>query len=78
MNVIIYGKPDCKDCNKTKMLCEIKSIKYEYFTVGKDISMEQLQERVGKPFHTVPQIFVMADGFAEYVGGYNELREKLG
>lgn len=77
MSVIIYGKPGCTNCDKAKMLCNIKSIDYQYYTVGQDVTVEQLQEKVGTNVSTLPQIFVMSDGFAEYVGGYNEFRTRM-
>lgn len=77
MSVIIYGKPGCTNCDKAKMLCNIKSIEFQYYNVGQDVTVEQLQERVGMPVHTLPQIFVMSDGFAEYVGGYDEFRNRM-
>lgn len=77
MSVIIYGKDGCTNCNKAKMLCNIKSIDYKYLTVGRDITVEQLQEQVGTNVTTLPQIFIMSDGFAEYVGGYEEFKSKV-
>lgn len=77
MNVIIYGKPGCGYCVKAKSLCEAKGITYQYKQVGSDITKEQLVEMVGKEVRTVPQIFIQEDGFFNYVGGYDQLKEKL-
>lgn len=77
MNVIIYGKPGCGYCVKAKSLCEAKGINYQYKQVGSDITKEQLVEMVGKEVRTVPQIFIQEDGFFNYVGGYDQLKEKL-
>lgn len=77
MKALIYGKANCPNCQKAKSLCESKGIIYEYKVVGTDVTREQLEEHVGQPIRSVPQIFVMADGFAEYVGGYPELRDRL-
>ncbi len=77
MRVIIYGRPGCTFCRKAKNLCESNGAAVEYKTVGTDISKEDLEEKVGRPVRSVPQIFVMSEGFAEYVGGYTELAEKL-
>ncbi|HLR16905.1 MAG TPA: glutaredoxin domain-containing protein [Alcanivoracaceae bacterium] len=77
MNVVIYGKEGCVDCNKAKLLCQMKSVDFEYLTVGSDITPEKLEEQVGAKVASVPQIFLMKDGEQRYVGGYNELRQQL-
>lgn len=77
MKAIIYGKPGCPNCDKAKMLCTTKGIAYDYKQVGIDIQVEQLQEMAGGPVRSVPQIFLMEDGLAEYVGGYTDLVSKI-
>lgn len=77
MSVIIYGKDGCVNCDKAKMLCNIKSMDFKYLTVGRDITVEQLQEQTGSKFSSLPQIFVMSDGLAEYVGGYEDFRQRV-
>lgn len=77
MKVTIYGKDNCPNCDKTKMLCEIKSLEFAHYTVGADISIEALQEKVGKAVRALPQIFLHRDGETEYVGGYDDLRTVL-
>jgi len=75
MKYIIYGKPNCKFCNMAKMTLEMKSVPYSYKEVGSDITKEQLEEMVGHQIKSVPQIFRMSDGFAEYIGGYEDLKK---
>jgi len=75
--VIIYGKPGCVNCDKAKMLCNIKLIDFIYYVVGQDITIDELIKVVGKKVSTLPQIFIMTDGLFEHIGGYEELREKL-
>lgn len=77
MSIVIYGKEGCVDCNKAKLLCQMKSVDFEYLTVGSDITTEKLEEQLGREVASVPQIFMMKDGVQEYVGGYNELRQQL-
>ncbi|MFV0678934.1 glutaredoxin domain-containing protein [Ottowia sp.] len=77
MQVIIYGKDNCTDCNKTKMLCQIQSVTFEYRTVGQDISADELQAKVGQPVRSLPQIFVQRHDGPAYVGGYEALRTLL-
>lgn len=77
MKVKIYGTPQCSFCTQAKQLCEQNNVEYDYKTVGHELTVEQLQEMVGKPIKTVPQIFITEGGFSEYIGGYNELKLKL-
>lgn len=77
MKIIIYGKDDCSSCDKTRLLCQIQSLDFQYHTVGSDISVEQLHRKVGHAVRALPQIFVECNGDTEYVGGYDELRRQL-
>lgn len=77
MHVIIYGKENCINCDKSKMLCQIKSIDFQFRHVGNDISVEDLHEKVGHPVHALPQIFLTRDATTCHVGGYDELRAAL-
>ncbi len=77
MHVIIYGKDNCPDCERTRMLCQIQSIPFQYHTVGQDISAEALQDQVGQPVRSLPQIFIDRDGQRTWVGGYQNLRTAL-
>jgi len=75
MKYIIYGKPNCIYCNMAKTLLEMQKQEYKYIEVGTEITKEQLSETLGFKVRTVPQIMKMADGFCEYVGGFDELRK---
>ena len=77
MEVIIYGKAGCVNCDKTRMLCQIQSLPFQYLTVGEDITAEALQEQVGQPVRSLPQIFVHREDAITHVGGYEELRQHL-
>lgn len=77
MRVQIYGKSGCPNCDKAKLLCKVKGIEFDYKVVGSDIQKEQLEEMVGFPIRSVPQIFISTDGLSEYVGGFAELEKKL-
>ena len=77
MQVIIYGKDNCTECNKSKLLCQMQSIRFQYLTVGQDISVENLQAKVGQPVRTLPQTFIEREGVQTYVGGYDALRRTL-
>lgn len=74
MKVIIYSNPNhCPYCVRAKQYLDSKGIISETKIVGVDITKEALFEACGGPVRTVPQIFLMEDGFAEYIGGYQEL-----
>ena len=77
MEIIIYGKEGCTLCDKTRMLCQIQSLPFQYLTVGSDITVEGLQAKVGEPVRSLPQIFVQQGGTQDYVGGYDALRDML-
>lgn len=77
MEVIIYGKAGCINCDKTRMLCQIQSLPFQYLTVGEDISTDALQEQIGQPVRSLPQIFLRSDEGTAYVGGYDDLRTHL-
>ncbi len=77
MEVIIYGKEGCINCDKTRMLCQIQSLPFQYLLVGTDITAEALQEKVGQPVRSLPQIFISTEDSTTYVGGYDDLRTQL-
>ena len=69
---IIYGKPNCPQCSMAKSLLDSKGIEYEYIditTTGKSAA-----EITGRPdVRSLPQVYLNG----EYVGGFNELYNKL-
>ncbi len=77
MEIIIYGKDNCPNCDRTRMLCQIQSIPFQYHSVGTDISVAELQARVGQPVRSLPQIFIQQAAGLTHVGGYDELRQQL-
>lgn len=71
MSVVIYSKDGCSFCVKAKHLLQAKSMKFEEFKLGTDITREQMFKELGREVRTIPQITI--DG--EYIGGYSELRK---
>ena len=72
MTIVIYSKPNCVFCDKSKALVKSLGMAYEEKMFGKDYkSVEELYEAVGKQVRTMPQIKI--DG--ELIGGYNQLVE---
>lgn len=78
--IIIYGKPgdECPQCGAAKMLCEMRSIPYEYKIIGVDTQPGELTLMAGVPIRSAPVIFERHDsGSLNYIGGYQELRKHL-
>lgn len=73
MKAVIWSKEQCPYCVQAKKLLELKGIEYEERNIQKDWTKEQLLEAVPEA-RTLPQIFL--DG--EHVGGFTELKQRLG
>ena len=74
MKIIIYSKPNCVYCDKSKALVKGLGMTYEEKMFGKDFKTpEELYEAVGKQVRTMPQIKI--DDVL--IGGYNQLVEFL-
>lgn len=71
MYVKIFGKKNCTGCEQAKALLEAKGIGYEYVDVMTTPSAQALFRENG--WRSVPQIAIDD----EWVGGFNELKEKL-
>ena len=64
--VTIFGKEGCGFCKRAKQICEQKDLNFTYLDIHKEnISQADLEKTIGKPVHTVPQIFIGQ----EYIGG---------
>ncbi len=71
-NIVIYSKPNCVYCEKSKHLVKALGFKYEEKMFGKDFKTpDELFEAVGKQVRTMPQIIIDD----KHIGGYNELVE---
>jgi glutaredoxin len=74
MKIEIYGREGCPFCDKAKGACASANLPFTYYTVGSEVTKEDIQKRVDAlglhvTIATVPQIFVDD----AYVGGYTEL-----
>lgn len=64
MFTVIFGKPGCPFCVRAKEIAETLSSQRDDFSFryvdiqAEGISKADLEKTVGKPVHTVPQIFV--------------------
>ena len=71
MAIIVYSKPACVYCDKTKALLTRLGLEYTEKVVSKDLSLEELFKELGKQVRTIPQIVIDE----KHIGGYNELIE---
>lgn len=69
MNVVIWSKENCPQCDQAKALLKSKQLVYEERKIGNGYTREDLLEAAPMA-RTVPQIFI--DG--QHVGGVAELR----
>lgn len=78
MNIEIYSKDACGQCMTAKSLLKSKCIPYNELILGKDVTIQDLQNRVAalnstKPLRSAPQIII--DN--EHVGELKDLIEFL-
>ena len=70
--IVIYSKPNCVFCEKSKSMVKNLGFEYEEKMFGKDfMTPDELFEAVGKQLRTMPQIIIDD----KHIGGYNELVE---
>lgn len=63
MNIEIYSKDACGQCMTAKSLLKSKCYDFQEHMLGKDVSIQQLQQRVSdlnsdKPLRSAPQIII--------------------
>ncbi|WP_298442265.1 GrxA family glutaredoxin [uncultured Ferrimonas sp.] len=74
MFVVIFGRPGCPYCVRAKEIAatleeQRDDFKFRYVDMhAEGVTKEELEKTVGKPVHTVPQIFVDQD----HIGGCDE------
>lgn len=67
--VTIYGRSSCGFCIRAKDLCESMQVPYTWIDMmEKGISKADIGDKIGKPVHTVPQIFVGQ----QHIGGFDD------
>lgn len=73
--VTIYGRDGCGYCRMARDLCERRGFEYRYIDmIAQGISKADLEQTIGKPVYTVPQIFIGS----EHVGGYTDFAARVG
>lgn len=72
MKIVIYSKPSCPWCVKTKELMNRFSLSYDEKILDIDYTRDDLRELVGEHLPlTVPQIFIND----RRIGGYEDFAE---
>lgn len=72
MKATVWSKTHCPFCDQAKALLKLKGIEYQENMIGQGYTREDLLAAVPTA-RTVPQIFLDD----EYVGGFNELKQRL-
>lgn len=71
----IYGKEGCVACEQAKAFLQSKKLKYKYFKLDKDYSIDDLRMIFGDSVNSVPQITAESESLGTViVGGLNQLR----
>ena len=72
MNIAVWSKPQCPYCDMAKRLLDQKGLEYTAVTVGEEFNRSDVQKR----FPTA-RTFPIIEIDNVYIGGYNELKERL-
>ena len=72
MKAVIWSKPACPYCDKSKALMKAKGIEYEEKNIADGHKIQDLLELVPNA-KTMPQIWLDD----EHIGGYYELENRL-
>lgn len=64
----IYGKDGCSFCDKAIQLVHENRIRFSYYKIGTDLTLEEFQEKF-PGVKAVPAVTT----YGMYIGGYNEL-----
>ena len=71
-NITIYTKQDCKYCRYTKEYFKKLNLEYVELDITEGDNREDLVDKIGEDFKTVPQIFVTTD-VEVHIGGFSDL-----
>lgn len=70
MNVVIWSKPNCVQCEQAKTLLKMKHVPFEERKIGEGWTVDELRQ-LAPNAKSVPQIFVND----ELIGGYQQLQK---
>lgn len=69
----IYGKPNCGYCKKAAEILTDTDLTFDYYTVGVDVTKQELENKLQTEIKTVPVVLVDNN----FIGGYTELCDYL-
>jgi glutaredoxin 3 len=72
MNIIVYSKDKCQQCDIAKMLLDMKGQEYTVKKLDEDFTQEEL-----KALFPTARSFPIIVINGNYIGGYSELKQKL-
>ena len=72
MNIIVYSKDKCQQCDIAKMLLDMKGQEYTVKKLDEDFTQEEL-----KALFPTARSFPIIVINGNYIGGYNELKQEL-
>lgn len=72
----VYSKDNCTNCDMTTKLLSLKKVPHKVFKLGVDFTIEQLEE-LGNEYHTEFKSFPIIIYKDKYLGGFDELKQKL-
>tara|TARA_E500000318_G_C3461715_1_gene172917 strand:- start:199 stop:423 length:225 start_codon:yes stop_codon:yes gene_type:complete len=72
MKAVVWSKPACVYCEKSKALLKAKGIEYEEKNIAEGYKIQDLLELVPNA-RTMPQIWLDE----QHIGGFFELEKKL-
>lgn len=73
MNVVVWSKDNCPNCDSAKKLLKLKGVDFEERNMSSGKWTKDDLINAVPTARTVPQIFFDE----ECIGGYNELKERL-
>ena len=68
MKILIYSKDNCTYCTQAKKMFNDRKLEFTEVKLGRDISREELIDKLPHGWTTMPAIYVDD----EFIGGYTE------
>lgn len=75
--ITIYGKENCTFCEQAKQLCKQKDVEFEYKQLGIHFERDEFINYMLREHATIVRAMPQIEQDGQYVGGFNELKEKL-
>jgi glutaredoxin 3 len=58
LNIVVYSKSACPQCDSAKMLLKSRSLDYEEIKIDDEVARQAFFEKCGPSVRQMPQIFV--------------------